>query len=274
MNTAYEDVIASSDADRGALFVETAARLGTAVQNVEKDFWVCWTLDALFNGLEAGSPRLLFKGGTSLSKAFDLIPRFSEDIDITVFREDIGQAVDLAELEGLGGKQQRKRLDAIREACQAFINGSLTSQLAQRVDAVGKGRMKLERDPDDADGQTLLLWYPAATARTDDYIRSAVKIEAGAKSALDPHTTASVTPYIAADLPDLDLRVDNVITVEAERTFWDKVIILHGLRQWHDRRGVLRRGGQRVSRHHYDAHQFMRNERAAPWLGKRIAHVA
>jgi hypothetical protein len=79
--------------------------------------------------------------------------------------------------------------------------------------------MKLERDPDDADGQTLLLRYPAATARTDDYIRSAVKIEAGAKSALDPHTSASVTPYIAADLPDLDLRVGNVITVEAERTF-------------------------------------------------------
>lgn len=120
MNTAYDDVIASSDADRGALFVETAARLGTAMQNVEKDFWVCWTLDALFNGLEAGSPRLLFKGGTSLSKAFDLISRFSEDIDITVFREDIGQAVDPAELEGLSGKQQRKRLDAIREACQAF----------------------------------------------------------------------------------------------------------------------------------------------------------
>ncbi|CAN7764018.1 nucleotidyl transferase AbiEii/AbiGii toxin family protein [Variovorax sp. LjRoot130] len=161
MNTAYDDVIASSDADRGALFVETAARLGTAVQNVEKDFWVCWTLDALFNGLEAGSPRLLFKGGTSLSKAFNLISRFSEDIDITVFREDIGQAIDAAELDGLSGKQQRKRLDAIREACQAFISGSLTSQLAQRVDVVGKGRMKLERDPDDADGQTLLLWYPA-----------------------------------------------------------------------------------------------------------------
>lgn len=142
MNTAYDDVIASSDADRGALFVETAARLGTAVQNVEKDFWVCWTLDA-------------------------------------------------------------------------------------------------------------------------------VKIEAGEKSALDPHTIASVTPYIAADLPDLDLRVGNVVTVEAERTFWDKIIILHGLRQWHDRRGVLRHGGQRVSRHHYDVHQLMRNDRAAQWLGNR-----
>src|SRR5664280_1437867 len=137
MNTAFDEVIAGSDRDRGALFVETAARLGTAVQNVEKDFWVCWTLDALFNGLEAGTPRLLFRGGTSLSKAFDLIPRFSEDIDITVFREDIGQAIDPEELEGLSVKQQRKRLDAIRDACQTFINGSLTNQLAQRADAVG-----------------------------------------------------------------------------------------------------------------------------------------
>jgi len=94
MNTAFDEVIAGSDRDRGALFAETATRLGTAIQNIEKDFWVCWTLDALFNGLDAGSPRLLFKGGTSLSKAFHLIDRFSEDIDITVFREDIGQAID------------------------------------------------------------------------------------------------------------------------------------------------------------------------------------
>src|SRR3546814_21020539 len=65
------------------LFRSTAAqRLGTTPHNVEKDFWVCWTLDALFNGLPDG-PRLLFKGGTSLSKGFGLIRRFSEDIDVT-----------------------------------------------------------------------------------------------------------------------------------------------------------------------------------------------
>jgi nucleotidyltransferase AbiEii toxin of type IV toxin-antitoxin system len=155
------------------------------VQNVEKDFWVCWTLDLLFNGLEPGSPRLLFKGGTSLSKAFGLIPRFSEDIDITVFREDIGQAVDTAALDALSGKQRRIRLDAIREACQAYLNGPFMDQLARHAAAIGQGRLKLERDPDDADGQTLLLWYPPAAAQTTDYIRSAVKIEAGAKSALD-----------------------------------------------------------------------------------------
>lgn len=130
MNTAFDEVITASDADRRDLFLGAAARLGTAVQNVEKDFWVCWVLDVLFNGLEPGGPRLLFKGGTSLSKAFGLISRFSEDIDITVFRDDLGQPVDVDDLVGLSGKKRRARLDAIRDACQAFINGPLIEQLA------------------------------------------------------------------------------------------------------------------------------------------------
>jgi hypothetical protein len=92
---------------------------------------VCWTLDALFNGLAAGGPRLLFKGGTSLSKGYGLISRFSEDIDITVFREDIGQAATVEELEGLSSKKRAARLNAIREACQNYINGPLLEHLSQ-----------------------------------------------------------------------------------------------------------------------------------------------
>jgi predicted nucleotidyltransferase component of viral defense system len=68
--------------------------------------------------LQADRPRLLLKGGTSLSKAYGLIARFSEHIDITVFREDIGQAATVEELEALSGKKRVARLDAIREACQ------------------------------------------------------------------------------------------------------------------------------------------------------------
>ncbi|MEO7404497.1 MAG: nucleotidyl transferase AbiEii/AbiGii toxin family protein, partial [Burkholderiales bacterium] len=77
MNEAFATVIGASDRDRLDLFLGCANRLGVAIQNVEKDFWVCWTLDVLFNGMEHGGPRLLFKGGTSLSKAFGLVPRFS-----------------------------------------------------------------------------------------------------------------------------------------------------------------------------------------------------
>src|SRR5258708_32068634 len=114
MNTAFLQVIGATDNERRDLFLAAATRLGTTAQNIEKDFWVCWTLDALFNGLAAGGPRLLFKGGTSLSKGHGLISRFSEDIDITVFREDIGQAATVEELEGLSSKKRAARLDAIR----------------------------------------------------------------------------------------------------------------------------------------------------------------
>lgn len=266
MNADFQAVIAAADAERRDLFLGAAARLGTAVQNVEKDFWVCWTLDALFNGLPAGGPRLLFKGGTSLSKAFGLISRFSEDIDITIFRDDLGQGVEAADLDELSGKRRRARLDAIRDACQGYIAGPLTTQFTDiAATAIPGGRFRLEADPDDKDGQTLLFWYPAVTAAEGDYIRAAVKIEAGAKSALDPHIAATVTPYVAADLPDLDLSVDNVTTVQPERTFWDKVIILHGLRQWYDRRKELRHEGQRVSRHYYDIHRLVQAERAPDW---------
>lgn len=88
MNESFGRLLATSDDERRDVFLTTAQRLGTAVQNVEKDFWVCWMFDVLFNGLPENHPRLLFKGGTSLSKSFGLINRFSEDIDITVCRND------------------------------------------------------------------------------------------------------------------------------------------------------------------------------------------
>ena len=104
MTTGFHDIMAAAEADRRDLFLSTSMRLGTPIQNVEKDFWVCWVLDLLFNGAGEDEPRLLFKGGTSLSKSHGLISRFSEDINITVFREDLGQAVDVQDLEGLSGK--------------------------------------------------------------------------------------------------------------------------------------------------------------------------
>jgi nucleotidyltransferase AbiEii toxin of type IV toxin-antitoxin system len=267
LNEAFSNIIAASDADRHNLFLGAAARLGTAVQSIEKDFWVCWTLDALFNGMPPGGPRLLFRGGTSLSKAFELIPRFSEDIDITVFRDDLGQPADAAELDALSGKKRRARLEAIRAACQTYVAGPLMHQLAELAAGVVPGaRFRIELDPDDNDGQTLLFWYPTAIAEPDAYIRSAVKVEAGAKSALEPHVAATVRPFVSLDVPGAELFVSNVTTVSPERTFWDKIIILHGLRQWFDRRRVLRHGGQRVSRHYYDVHQLMRAASAPQWL--------
>ena len=120
MTEGFQTVLAASDEERRDLFVGAADRLRTNEQNIEKDFWVCWTLDALFNELEAGGPRLLFKGGTSLSKGYGLIERFSEDIDITVFRADIDAPASIEDLEALSRNRRERRLDEIRQACQAF----------------------------------------------------------------------------------------------------------------------------------------------------------
>lgn len=266
MNAAFQEVIAADDDARRDLFLTTAGRLGTAVQNVEKDFWVCWTLDALFNGLPAGTPRLLFKGGTSLSKSFALIDRFSEDIDITVFRNDLGEAASVEELEALSGKKRRARLDAIKAACQTFIAGPLLTDIAAlAADAmsaaqIGRDRYRVELDAADGDQQTLLFWYPSATTANGGYIQSAVKIEGGAKSALDPHTATTVRPYAGDDFPGGDLTIGSITTVKPTRTFWDKVVILHGLRRWFDHRGQLRHGGQRVSRHYYDVFRLLQSD--------------
>lgn len=95
-------------------------------------------------------------------------------------------------------------------------------------------------DPDDPDQQTLLIQYPSVNTSADDYIRPTVKIEAGAKSALDPHRSTAIRPYVADDMSAMDLVVPDVVTIDAECTFWDKIVILHGLRRWFDNRGVLR----------------------------------
>jgi len=266
---AYRSVIAAPERERLGLFLATAQRLGTPLANVEKDFWVCWTLEALYHGLPAGGPRLLFKGGTSLSKAYGLIERFSEDIDVTVFRDDLGQTASVEVLEALSKQKRRAKLDAIRAACRAYVTGPLLESLGGLIaDATG-GAGRVTIDEADPDGQTLLVRYPSVEASNADYVRPAVRIEMGAKSALDPNRPALIRPYVGEETPELDLAVANVITIEPGRTFWDKIVITHGLRRWYERRGVLRQEGQRVSRHYYDLHCLARSEAGKTALDNR-----
>jgi hypothetical protein len=268
MNDGFNKFIAAPKRDRLDIFLAASRRLGAAVQNVEKDFWVCWTLDVLYHGLPTGSPRLLFKGGTSLSKAHDLIRRFSEDIDMTVFREDLNQAASIEDMEKLSGKKRRAKLDAIRDACRDWVGGPLRESLAARVDGFVSDGGRVELDADDPDGQTLLVWYPAIASSEPGYVRPAVRVECGAKSALDPHRDVLIRPYIAEDAPELDISVSGVISIEPRRTFWDKIVIVHGLRRWYEIRGELRQEGQRVSRHYYDLHCLFHSP-VGPALGDR-----
>ena len=251
---AYRQIISAPSRDRLDLFLATANRLGAPVGNVEKDFWVCWTLNALFHERPTGGPRLLFKGGTSLSKAYGLIRRFSEDIDITVFRDDLDEPASVEELEALSRKKRRAKLDAIRDTCRGYVAGPLREFLGAQLADTTRGTGHVVIDEADPDGQTLLVWYPEVEPRDGAYVQPAVRIESGAKSALDPNHLVTIRPYISEEAGVLDLTIRNVTTIKATRTFWDKVVIAHGLRRWYERRGVLRQEGQRVSRHYYDLH--------------------
>jgi hypothetical protein len=110
----------------------------------------------------------------------------------------------------------------------------------------------------------ILNWShpPESNRRPTDY-------ESGAKSALDPHEELSIVPYISEEVPRLRLAAAGVTTVVAERTFWDKIVILHGVRNWFEKRGVLRGQGQRVSRDYYDVHRIFQSELAARAVADR-----
>jgi hypothetical protein len=271
MNPAYIPIIAANDEDRRGLFLATSSRVGTTVQNIEKVFWVCWTLDSLFNRLKPGGPRLLFKGGTSLSKAYGLISRFSEDIDVTVFREDLGDAASLEELNAVSNKKRKRRLDAIKRACQVYIKDNLRGELEalahETMVAANKKPedLRVSLDDGDKDNQSLLIEYRSAV-EPSPYFPASVKIESGAKSAIDPNEARSITPYLSADLPDGEtLTVAGVTTIDPERTFLDKILILYGMPFWFEAEGELR-GNGRMSRHYYDVHRMM----AAPVAEKAL----
>lgn len=117
-------------------------------------------------------------------------------------------------------------------------------------------RLTIVPDTNDVNHQSLLIRYPSV-AEFGGYVAPIVKIEAGAKSALDPHEPRTVVPYVSADLPDgNNLKVGGVTTIDPARTFMDKILILHGLPIFYKKRGELYGAGQ-VSRHYYDIHRMI-----------------
>ena len=118
-----------SEDRRRAVCEQAQDKLGLPPATIEKDFWVCWTLKNLFNLPDWGS-RLTFKGGTSLSKGWALIERFSEDIDIVINRDSLGFGGEMAPDQASSKKQTRKRFDALKAASQQCVNQVLLPLLA------------------------------------------------------------------------------------------------------------------------------------------------
>jgi len=235
---------------RRLAFQQVDAAMGLQAFSVEKDFWVCWTLRELFT-LPGIGESLTFKGGTSLSKAWNLIERFSEDIDVIIDKDSLGFAGATAPDRAPSKKQRKARLDALMLACRQRVQGQLQPALAARLaEKLGPDGWRLEVDPDQADGQCLLFHFPSVFApEAAGYVPPRVKIELGARSDDWPHETKTITPYVLDQFPDLDPdRATTVRVLAAERTFWEKACLLHE----ETFRPADKPRKLRMARHYYD----------------------
>ena len=238
-----------TDEEKRITFDEASARLGLPAASVEKDFWVCWTLKVLF-GLDGIGDSLVFKGGTSLSKAYKLIERFSEDIDVVIDRERLGFGGDHSPEEGGTPTQTKKRLKALKKACHAFIWKELEPSLRQAISRAEVSEFELSADENDKDDYSILFAYPSVYPElVGGYLRRAVKIELGARSDTWPVNHCDITPYAADALTDYFHEPScRVSTIAAERTCLDKMFLLHE----ENGKPAEKTKKERMSRHYYD----------------------
>lgn len=246
--------------DRRAYIEEAAARRDLTPIIIEKDFWVCWTLRCLVRAVDIAG-HMTFKGGTSLSKAYDIIQRFSEDIDLTISRSAplLDQVASPMEA-GISGKERERRTKDLKVAAQAYVATIAMPVLAREIGAaLGTSEgWHLSLDPDDKDQQTVLFVYPRTSGYglaygqnygggdEGGYIKPRIKLEFGARGDTEPFAMRPIIPYLAEDFPDeLPDPATDVPTLAVERTFWEKVTILHALHH----NAKLRDG---LSRHYYD----------------------
>ena len=243
---------------RDEAFQEAAAQLGMSKAIIEKDFWVCWSLKQLF-ALPSFGEHMIFKGGTSLSKAYDVIHRFSEDVDLSLDRAQLGFKGDRdPENPDLSGKKLKKLLKELQGAAEAEVCGPLLTDIQATFDASLNQDFTLSVDPNAT--QTLLFTYPSLTGSSAGYVKPIVRFEFGARGVHLPAEQISISPYLHQAFPDL-LKAGNVSVkvLGVERTFWEKATILHML--YH--RDAAKPLADRMSRHYYDMAQLIGHETKA-----------
>ena len=236
-------------AQQRTILEQTAIKQGLPKQAIEKDLWVTAILQVLFS--LPCAENLVFKGGTSLSKVWKLISRFSEDIDLAINRA-------VFELEGDLTKKQVKKL---RKASSLFVRDTLYLQLAEAVNQTSlKDLCQIEPEPDgegDAtypEPRSIFIRYKSVFDDKLDYISPIVKVEAGARSLLEPYAETAITSMVEEALPSISTTITDVMvkTAIAEKTFLEKAFLLHELFSVNNMVEARRR-----SRHIYDLYMMM-----------------
>jgi len=233
-----------NEKNRSELFQGTVGKIhkfNNAI--VEKDFWVCLTLDYLFHKCKF-KDRFTFKGGTSLSKAWNVIERFSEDIDLILDWQELGYSKDEPREDRSNTKQVKFNEEANQRA-EKFIGTELLKTLKSDFKSI------LNTDPvfkiDEKDKQTILFYYPRQFS--SDGIVPAIRLEIGPLAAWTPSENVEIQSYAAEAYPKVFKQAKTVVrTVTAARTFWEKATILHQLANMPEDKAFK----PRYSRHYYD----------------------
>jgi hypothetical protein len=255
-----------SPADQAAIIREVAARRGLSPVIVEKDFWVSWTLAVLFAHPEFGE-QLVFKGGTSLSKVYGVIERFSEDIDLSVSPTFLGISEEWVE-EAESRNKRTRRMEELEAACTKKVHERFVPELARIAEELlgkpqgGQGWMEFQVDAE-THSPVVLFHYPSNEATGFEYLRRSVKMEFGSLTDQRPAGKHAITPWVAEEFPDVlaDLQCE-LVALELERTFWEKATILHA--EYHrDAATPIR---DRFSRHYSDMAAIAKHSEAASAL--------
>lgn len=208
--------------DRTELFQATAISMGMQSNVVEKDFWVCFMLDHLFHDCKYRDA-FVFKGGTSLSKSYHVIERFSEDIDLILdWRKIINNEVNPWD-ERSKTKQDLFNKQINSEAAR-FYQDELVPQLnIELKEKLGDGEWLAV---DTEDEMVVNFYYPQIFE--SEYLRSCVRLEIGPLAEWMPSHETIITPFVAEKYPAIfNQKETSVLTIDVERTFWEKLTILH-----------------------------------------------
>ncbi len=252
--------------ERAEALAVAANASGRPADILEKDVWVVWTLGALFGGPFAN--HLCFKGGTSLSKAYKVITRFSEDVDVTYdIRALLPDLLGDATADPLPPNRSREKKwsTMVRERLPAWVEEAALPAVRARLDA--------DRAPAalHAEGDRLYVRYEPAAPAATDYVAPSILVDFGARSTGEPVRTLPVSCDAAIHLPSLSFPAASPRVMAAERTFWEKATAAHVFCL----EGRLR--GERYSRHWYDLARLdeaglATQALADPGLGRAVAH--
>ncbi|AVM67384.1 nucleotidyl transferase AbiEii/AbiGii toxin family protein [Peptostreptococcaceae bacterium oral taxon 929] len=229
--------------DLRVLITNTARKKNIAEAVVEKDYWVTYFLDYLFNE-NKWKEYFTFKGGTSLSKCFGIIQRFSEDIDLILDWRVLGYDKLEPWLIRSNTKQDKFNKE-INEKTERFLKEDFLTEL---IKDFSQGDFEFEIDS--LDPQTILFSYPKIF--DSNYLSQTIRLEIGSLAAWTPATNISIIPIIGDAYANIFKEKTNIRTVSVERTFWEKATILH-----HEaNRPESSKMPHRYARHYYDMYKI------------------